>query len=148
MPIIFVSLIGCTKYEYNVIENNNYSIEIEKINLNKEYVISSINDEIRHITMFSEYGRPDLEGSNTIIGAHSGIGIYAHFNDLNILEVDDKIKVNYNNRLFEYKVKEVKEVSDTQVDILKSKDISMVTLLTCKVGDSSKRIIVIGELID
>lgn len=98
--------------------------------------------------MLSEYGRPDVEGSNTIIGAHSGTGIYAYFNDLSILEVEDKIKVNYNNRLFEYKVKEVKEVPDTQVDVLNSKDISMITLLTCKVGDSSKRIIVIGELID
>ncbi len=113
-----------------------------------EYVISSINDEIRDITMFSEYGRPDVEGSNTIIGAHSGTGIYAHFNDLSFLKVEDVIKVNYNNRLYEYKVKEIKEVFDTQVDVLQNKGISMITLLTCKIGDSSKRIIVIGELVD
>lgn len=112
------------------------------------YTISSIDADVKEITMFSEYGRPDIEGSNTIIGAHSGIGIYAYFNDLNNLEVGDKIKLYYNDGIFEYKVKEVKEVPDTQIDVLNSKDISMITLLTCKIGDSSKRIIVIGELVN
>ena len=41
-----------------------------------------------------------------------------------------------------------KEVKDTKIDILNNKNSPMLTLLTCKISDNSKRIVVISFLKD
>jgi len=95
--------------------------------------------------MFEECGRPNEENSNVVIGAHSGTGKYALFNEINKLKPNDKIIIYYNNKKYVYIVYEIKEVKDTEIDVLENNGISILTLLTCKINDNSKRVVVIGN---
>lgn len=95
--------------------------------------------------MFSEYGRPDQ--NNAIIGAHSGYGSNAYFNDLDKLESGDLIKLIYDGVTYKYLVSEVFEVDDTSIEVLDSSYEGLI-LITCKVGDDSKRIVVKASIFD
>ena len=144
--LTLINLQGCTKYEY---DNEKYDsrIIIEKININLEYTISSIKLDVKNVVMFEEYGRPDIKNSNTIIGAHSGTGKEALFNDLHLLTSFDKIYIYYNNKKYTYIVREIKEVKETDTYILDNVNKSILTLLTCKQGDNTKRIVVICDML-
>jgi len=98
--------------------------------------------------MFEECGRPDIKNSNVVIGAHSGTSKYALFNDINKLSKNDEIIVYYNNKKYIYIVDEIKEVKDTELNILEDKEKSILTLLTCKINDNSKRIVIISNKIN
>lgn len=113
-----------------------------------EYKISSKNDIIREVVMFEECGRPNIANSNTVIGAHSGSANYAYFNEISLLDYGDIIILTYKNKTYNYMVIEVKEVEDNQTEILENKDKSMLTLLTCKIKDNTKRIVVVANLVN
>lgn len=142
---IILSLLGCKNYDYKE-KLKNFNLYIDKINLDIKYNIKSITDDVYGVVMFEECGRPDINGSNTVIGAHSGIGENAYFNEINKLDKGDKILITYDNKEYIYIVNEVKEVDDTMISVLDDIDRSILTLLTCKLGDSSKRIIVVCDL--
>lgn len=113
-----------------------------------KYKISSKNDKIREIVMFEECGRPNITNSNTVVGAHSGSANYAYFNEINLLEYGDIINITYKDKIYNYMVMEVKEVADNQIEILENKDRSILTLLTCKIKDNTKRIVVVANLVN
>ncbi len=142
--LICLILTGCSSYDIKEVDN---SLIIDEIKLNNIYNISSIYDDVIGIVMFSEYGRPDIDGSNTVIGAHSGYGNNALFNDIKYLKKDDIITLYYDNNEYKYIVREVKEVLDTEIDVLRSNNESVLTLITCKIEDRSKRIVVIADII-
>lgn len=138
---ILLNLTGCSTYSVNQSEN---IIMIDKININHKYEILSKSENIKGIAMFEECGRPNKENTNVVIGAHSGTGEYALFNEINNLKQNDEIIIYYNNKKYIYIVEVVKEVKDTDIEVLENKDKSILTLLTCKINDNSKRIIVIS----
>lgn len=145
---IFISLIillitACSSE--NKIDN---SISISKLGINQKYEILSINNLVNGITMFSEYGSPNIKNSNVIIGAHSGSGINAYFKDLNKLEQGDNILIVYENIEYKYQVSRIYEVNENDTSILKSDGVSKLTLLTCKDNNDKMRLIVEALLID
>lgn len=144
ISIILLNLTGCSTYNINKTENK---IIIDKININDKYDILSKKDNIKGIIMFEECGRPNEENTNVVIGAHSGTSKYAKFNDINKLKSNDEIIIYYNNKKYIYVVEEIREVKDTDIDVLDNKDKSILTLLTCKINDNSKRIVVISNKI-
>jgi len=137
-----LNLTGCSTYSVNKTENK---IIIDKININHQYEILSKNGNIKEISMFEECGRPNEENTNVVIGAHSGTGKYALFNEISKLKPNDEIIIYYNNKKYIYIVEEIKEVKDTDISILDNKDKPILTLLTCKINDNSKRIVVISN---
>ena len=144
--LILLDLTGCNHYVINKEEDNR--IIISSININSKYEMKSKNSEIKGIAMFKECGRPDIDNTNVVIGAHSGTGKYALFNNIYKLKTDDEIIIYYNNKKYVYVVSAVKEAKDTEIDILDNKNKSILTLLTCKINDNSKRIVVISDLKD
>lgn len=142
--LVLLSVTGCSAYNVNKTENK---IIIDKININHKYKILSKNETIKGIAMFEECGRPDIDKSNVVIGAHSGTGKYSLFNDISKLSKGNEIKIYYNNKKYIYIVDDIREVDDTELDILENKDKSILTLLTCKINDNSKRIVVISNKI-
>lgn len=141
--ILIISMMGCSSYKLNEVSN---SINIKSINLNNEYSISSINANVEGIVLFSEFGRPDLEKSNTIIGAHSGFGSNAYFNFLSNIKVNSDILIYYNGLKYKYFVEEVIIVDKSEMDILDNKEYSALTLISCNIYNLDERIIVIARL--
>lgn len=140
MLCLLVSLSGCRKYINDI--NYENKIIIDKIKINKSYDILSINDYVYGIVMFMEYGRPNELNSNVIIGGHSGDSSNAYFNDLILLEIGDKVVLYYDDVKYIYIVDSIKEVFDTDMSVLNNTGEKILTLLTCKNNDISKRIVI------
>jgi LPXTG-site transpeptidase (sortase) family protein len=144
LSILVILLCGCTNYKRG--HDKTISISIDAIGMNHEVNISSINEEVNGIVMFDEYGRPNIENSNTIIGAHSGYGPNAIFNNISSLDIGDDIEIIYEEKIYKYKVEKNYEVDERDTYVLDSNNYSMLTLLSCKMSDPSKRIVVIARL--
>lgn len=135
-----------TEYFYDTHEN--FIIEIPKINLRKHFLTKDIKEPVVGIVVFSNYGRPNIKNSNTIIGAHSGSGINAYFNDLNELEINDIVYLYYYNELYKYIIVNKYEIIETDLQPLNNVYYkSTLTLLTCKKNNNKYRLVLVGELV-
>ena len=94
--------------------------------------------------MFEEYGKPD-DANLVIVGAHSGYGSNAYFNDIEKLNKNDDIKIIYKDKCYLYEVISVFSVDESNTGILEE-ELGDLMLMTCKVSDDSKRTIVISKL--
>jgi len=157
--IILSIIIFKCNYKEIMYQSENYSnldidfkntIDIPSMRIKEVYNIQSIKKtSIKGIVMFYEYGRPNIKYSNTIVGAHSGVGINVYFNKLNTLILGDVIKIIYDNKLYEYIVYDKLEIDENNMSVLKKvENRTILTLITCKRSNPSKRIIVLCELID
>ncbi len=135
--LIFIS-IGCSNYE---IKNEDIILKIESININNKIEISSINKYVNGIVMFYEYGRPDNK-FNTIIGAHSGYGDNAYFNNLSLIKENDIIEITYYGDTYTYQTNSVYKVNENDVSILKNEEENLLILITCNIENIKERIIV------
>lgn len=142
--IFLLLLTGCTTY---IAKDDSIILSIDEINIHNEVNISSIESEVNGIVLFDEYGRPDIDNTNTIIGAHSGYGYNAYFNNLSKLEKEDVISLYYNEVEYIYLIEDVFEVSEDDIEILENKEYSALTLITCNIKDTTKRIVVISKMI-
>lgn len=135
-------------YVYNKLTSFNF-IEIPKINLFTVFDIYSIKEEkIKNVTLFSEYGKPDIVNTNTILGGHSGNGINAYFKNLSNIKVGDQIVLHYKNKKYVYLVYDINSVHGSDISILyRDSTNSIVTLITCDIDDNY-RLIITGKLID
>ncbi|MDD3086424.1 MAG: sortase, partial [Patescibacteria group bacterium] len=62
------------------------------------------------------------------------------------LEIDDEIKINFNQQEYKYKVSEKKIIPADDLSVLLPTEREILTLLTCwPVGTADKRLIVIAK---
>ncbi len=123
-------------------------LEIPKINLRKSlYSKESIYNNVDiNLEILSSSDFPDKENGNVIIAGHSGIGSKAYFNNLVKLDINDIAYIYYNNIKYTYKLNKVYEIDKTgNASIIRNKNISTLTLITCKIN-SNKQIIYIFNL--
>lgn len=136
--LLILLLTGCS----NSITNR---LIISDINIDNEISISSINDDVKGIVMFSEYGRPNIENTNTVIGAHSGYGNNAYFNNLKELKIGDNIELIYDNFNYTYIVINKLVVDKKEISILDNKGYTSLTLMTCDNINLDNRVIIIAK---
>jgi LPXTG-site transpeptidase (sortase) family protein len=65
---------------------------------------SLLNDIDKNIIIMNESDMPDKESGIVIIGGHSGYGKYAYFKNLNKLDINDEIIINYLGNKYIYHV--------------------------------------------
>lgn len=124
-------------------------LKIPKINLERGLVSkdSKYNNVEENIQILKESSFPDEDRGNVILAAHSGTGRIAFFKDLNKLEKGDEVILLYNGKTYIYKVNEIETVKKTgKVTITKDKDMTALTLITCKPNSDTEQIMVICEL--
>ena len=137
-------------------ENNNkknyekelMTIEIPKIDLkgkiyNKN---SKLNNIDKNIIIMNESDYPNTLNGIVILGAHSGIGKYAYFKNLNELEIGDYIYLNYNNNKFSYKVVNYYlDYKDGYISINNVNNKKKLYLYTCNPNDKENYLIIVCE---
>lgn len=112
-------------------------LEIPKIGLKRGLydVLSPLNNVDYEIAFLTDTEYPH-DNSNTVIIGHSGIGKYAYFNDLKLLELNDVIYFYYDNQKYEFIVSDIYLVDKNgYVDVYKEKDKMTLTLITCYLND-------------
>ena len=89
---------------------------------------------------------PDIKNSNLILAAHSGNSNVSSFKDLNKLEINDNIYIEYNNKEYQYKIVNYYTVEKTGlIDIIRNKNKTTLTLITC-IENTNKQLVIISEL--
>lgn len=138
-------------------DNNNYIYEeylgvldIPKINFYKGFYskTSSLNNVQFNLFVLKESDYPDVVNGNLIIAGHSGNYSNSYFNDLYKLSIDDTVTVNYQGKDYIYKITKIYNEKKTgTVRILRNRNKTSLTLITCTNGDNYHQTIYIAELI-
>lgn len=135
---------------YNIKEINNYIsyLNIPKINLYKGLIdINSIDNYVdKNIQIINSSNMPDVINSNLILAAHSGNSNVSFFKDLDKLNIDDNIYIEYDNKNYEYKITNYYIVEKTgYIDIIRNENTNILTLITC-IENTNKQIVFICEI--
>ena len=120
------------------------TLTINKINLSKDiYDIDNTHNNVdENVTVLND----DI--NLIVLAAHSGPGYIAFFDDLDKLELNDIIKLNFKGKDLEYKVTNIEEqVKDGTIEINKTNKQRLI-LTTCSKKDKGKQLVVITEKID
>ena len=138
-------------------DNNNYIYEeylgvldIPKINFYKGFYskTSSLNNVQFNLFVLKESDYPDVVNGNLIVAGHSGNYSNSYFNDLYKLSIDDTVTVHYQGKDYIYKITKIYNEKKTgTVRILRNRNKTSLTLITCTNGDNYHQTIYIAELI-
>ncbi|RLC38034.1 hypothetical protein DRH27_03250 [Candidatus Falkowbacteria bacterium] len=140
---------GFPESDYSVSRNR---IIINKIGVNAPIVESKSSEYglSKGSWRVPESSTPD-KGGNTVITGHRFK--YLPPNNLTFylfhkLEINDKFSIIWDEKIFNYRIKEIKTVPATQLSIMNPTSEPIVTLFTCDPIYSTKnRLVVVGELI-
>lgn len=120
------------------------TLTINKINLSKDiYDIDNTHNNVdENVTVLND----DI--NLIVLAAHSGPGYIAFFDDLDKLELNDIIKLNFKGKDLEYKVTNIEEqVKDGTIEINKTNKQRLI-LTTCSKKDKNKQLVITTEKID
>lgn len=126
-------------------------LEIPSIGLKRGFVDfgSAYNNVKYNIQVIEHSGMPDVENSNLILAGHNGTSNVSFFNDLDKLKEDSLVYIYYDNVKYIYKINNHYEAKkDGKVEIIRNKNKTAITLITCKKNSKDKHLIYIGYLVD
>ncbi len=126
------------------------NITIHKINLEKPlYEISSSENTVdKNVTILKESTLPNEENSLLLIAAHSGNSNVSYFEDLDELEINDKIKITYLNKEYLYTVTNIwEEEKNGSIHINKEYKKQLI-LTTCSPTHQDKQLIINSKIIE
>ena len=124
-------------------------LKIPKIKLVRGLVDrnSYLNNIKYNVEILKDSSMPDIVNGNVILAAHSGNARISYFKYLDKLKLGDDISIEYKSKTYKYKVVDIYLIDKTgTAEIIRNKDKSTLTLITCK-HNTNKQIIVIAELI-
>lgn len=126
-------------------------LEIPSIKLKRGLVDykSKYNNVKYNIQIIEHSQMPDIENSNLILAGHNGTSNVSFFNDLDKLKEDSLVYVYYNNIKYIYKINNNYEVKkDGKVEIIRNRNKTTITLITCKKDSEDKQLVYVGYLVD
>ena len=126
-------------------------IEIKKINLYKGFYAknSNLNNVNFNLYVLPDSTYPDIEKGNLIIAGHSGNFNNSYFANLYKLDIEDTINIYYNNMKYIYKIVKIyNEEKKGTVRILRDREKTSLTLITCTKDDDYHQTVYIAELIN
>ncbi len=131
------------------LEKEIMTIKIDKLNIERKIYEknSKLNDIDKNVIIMKDSDYPDEDNSTVIIGAHSGTGSIAYFNDLVKIEKGDLINLFYKGKKYVYKVEEKhKDGKDGKIKIEYGDSREKLILYTCYPKDKSNYLVVTSYL--
>ena len=125
-------------------DDNIGNIKIDKINLeNKLYDIDSNKNNVDlNVTILKGSIEPTNDNSIMFIAAHSGYGDKAYFRNLDKLDINDEIILEYKNVKYKYIVIDKwEEKKDGDIEVNKTKEKQLI-LTTCSTKDKNKQLVI------
>lgn len=123
-------------------------LKIPKIGLERGLVDpnSYLNNVNYNLEWLNGSSMPDEEKGNVIIAGHSGSSRISYFRKLDRLVLGDDIYIIYNGKTYNYKVVDIYDIEKTgTAEIVKEKNTTTLTLITCRHG-TSKQIVIVAKL--
>lgn len=133
-----------TKNSQKTLSTSIGSLIIPKISLKNDlYPIGDKNNNIeKNVTILYISNEPTENNSIIFIAAHSGTGKIAYFKNLDKLELEDQIILNYKNKTYTYKVENIWETPKTgNINVEKTSNNQLV-LTTCSPSRKNYQLII------
>ena len=127
------------------------NMEIPKIKLNGNIYNkdSKLNNIDKNIIIMNESDYPDTVGGTVIIGAHSGIGKYAYFKNLDKLDINDLVYLTYQEEKYSYRVINYHlDSKDGFITISNVNNKNKLFLYTCNPNDKENYLVIELEQIN
>lgn len=117
----------------NITEKPIGNLIINKIKLNENiYEITSTKNNVdKHVTILKHSEDPSIKNSITFLAAHSGTGKTAYFEKLDKLITNDLIYLEYKNKNYTYKVKNIWIDRKTGTITVPKENTNQLILTTC-----------------
>lgn len=125
-------------------------VDIPKINLYRGFYskTSNLNNVKFNLFVLKESDYPDVTNGNLIIAGHSGNYNNSYFTNLYKLEINDTIIIHYNGKNYTYSITKIYNEEKTgTVRILRDRNKTSLTLITCTKDDKYHQTIYIAELV-
>lgn len=125
-------------------EQNNWQIEIPKINLKAQIKEGTDPENLnKYVGHFEE---SQYTKGNICLAAHNRGYKVNYFKNLKTLEKGDEIIYKFKNVKLTYKVTENKIIKDTDIEVIENTKENIITLITCVENQPEKRRCVKGKL--
>ena len=111
-----------------------------KENLYKEN--SYLNNVDKNIAIIKGSSSPEIDNSIMVIAAHSGTGHLAYFQDLNKLNINDEVLLNYNNKNYIYTIKDMWNDKKTGTIKIPKENTNQLILTTCSPNRKNYQLII------
>ncbi len=124
-------------------------LKIPKIDLERGLVDpnSYLNNVDYNIQILKNSAMPDQRFGNVMLAAHSGNARISYFRNLDKLDINDNVSINYKGKIYSYKVVNIYDIEKNgKAQIIRNKNVSTLTLVTCR-HNTNKQMIVICELV-
>lgn len=120
-------------------------LEIPKIAVKKElYKTNDERNDVNHNVYVHPLSKfPNNNHGNFILAAHSGNGKNAYFKDLYKLEINDEVKIYYQNKVYTYQIEEIEYQRKTGELYIKE---SNLILITCTKNNKKTQTIYYAKL--
>ncbi len=125
-------------------EISNIVLDIPKINLKKIIYLNKYNSVDYGIELVNGSDMPDIDNGNFIVASHSGNSVISYFNKLDLLSLDDIVKVYYNNKWYKYKIINIYEIESNGFMNVKYNNFSSIYLITCS-KKNDNQVIYLGK---
>ena len=124
-------------------------LEIPKVYLKRGFYApgNKYNNIKYNVTVMNGSDMPNVVNGNLILVAHSGTAYISYFRNLYRLKGGDPCYVTFNGNKYTYIIRKIYDVDKTGVvTILRNKNKTSLTLITCTKDDLTKQTIYIAEL--
>ncbi len=147
------TIITTTTTTKPIIDYSKYYIgylKIPSINLDHGFTSkdSKYNNVNKNIFVHKTSDYPNVKNGNLILASHSGNSAISYFKNLYKLKVNDDVYVNYEGKEYHYKITKIyTDKKDGKVKVIRNKDVTTLTLITCTKNDKTTQTIYICELV-
>ncbi len=124
------------------------TLSIPKINLNQSiYPFESKHNNVEeNVTILQGSILPGTKNSIVFLAAHSGTGDKALFNELDKLQLKDKLILNYQNEIYTYKIVKIEEQVKKGSIQLPQNTTDQLILTTCSKQHKDKQLVIISNI--
>lgn len=124
---------------------SSFLLSIPIINLME--MVTPADEKLSNLDKYIVSYNGNKPGLNIILLGHSGSNYKALFRNVYKLNLNDKIYINYCNKVYTYIIYTIFTVKETNKSILKTSNNSDLVLITCEKRNNKNRLIVKARLL-
>lgn len=124
-------------------------LEIPRLNLKKGFYdsTSSLNNVDQNVTLLEPKTLGNIKDNLIVLAAHSGNSQISYFHNLDLLNIQDKVYLYFQDFKYTFKVIEKYEIEkDGTLELTKNEN-CLLYLTTCSEKDKTKQLVIISKLV-
>lgn len=130
-------------------DNYKAILKIPKLNLERGFYDSSntLNNVDYNVTLLEPKTFTNVKDSLLVLAAHSGTSRISYFHNLNLLDSQDKVYIDFANVEYTYEVDKKYEIDKDGTLEIYEQDKGILYLTTCSEENKTKQLVIVCKLV-